>query len=142
MKGELRRPRLVRFVVYCLGVCLASVVLILLGLQTPPAKRYVLARVQQYLATQNIDLRAGALNYNLFTLSASIDHAIVRATQFPDSPPFAQVGHADVSLSLVDLMRGSYVVRTGNIADFDVQVVIEEDRRSNIPGPQQTSTPE
>jgi outer membrane protein assembly factor BamA/autotransporter translocation and assembly factor TamB len=125
-----------------LAVCLASVVLILLGLHTPPAKRYVLARVQQYLAKQNIDLRAGALNYNLFTLSASIDRVIVRATQFPDSPPFAQVGHADVSLSLVDLIRGSYVVRTGNIADVDIDLVVEEDGRSNIPGPPQTSPPQ
>src|SRR5215470_10181347 len=142
MEGELRRPRLVRFVVYCLGVCLASVVLILLGLQTPPAKRYVLARVQQYLATQNIDLRACSLNYNLFTLSASIDHAIVRAAQFPGLPPLAQVGHADVSLSLADLIRGSYVVRTGNVADVDVDLVIDEDGRSNLPSPPQAITPQ
>jgi outer membrane protein assembly factor BamA/autotransporter translocation and assembly factor TamB len=129
----MKATRLVRFVVYVFGFCLASVVLILLGLQTSPAKRYVLARVQQYLATQNIDLRAGSLNYNLFTLSASIDHAVVRAARFPDSPPFAQVGHADVTLSLPDLLRGSYVVRTGNVADCDVDLVIEEDGRSNLP---------
>jgi len=133
--------RLVRCVAYVFGFGLASVALILLGLQTPPAKRYVLARVLQYLATQNIDLRAGSLNYNLFTLSASIDHAIVRATQFPDSPPFAQVGHADVSLSLPDLIRGSFVVRTGNIAECEVALVIDEDGRSNLPSPPQTSAP-
>src|SRR5262249_18635333 len=90
---------------------------------------------------ENIDLRAGALDYNLFTLSASIDHAIVRAAQFPDLPPFAQVGHADVSVSLADLIRGSYVVRTGNVADFDVDLVIEEDGRSNLPSPPQASAP-
>src|SRR6516162_3449962 len=101
MKGA----RLVRFAVYVFGFCLASAVLILLGLQTPPAKRYVLARIHQYLATQNIDLRAGSLNYNLFTLSASIDRATVRATQFPDAPPLVHLGHADVSLSLADLIR-------------------------------------
>jgi outer membrane protein assembly complex protein YaeT len=138
----MKRARLVSHVVYVSGFCIAAVVLILLGLQTPPARRYVLTRVHQYLATQNIDLRAGSLNYNPFTLSASIDHAIVRAAQFPDLPPFAQVGHADVSLSLADLIRGSYVVRTGNIADFDIELVIDEDGRSNMPGPPQTSAPQ
>src|SRR5262252_7452401 len=138
MKGA----RLVRFVVYAFGFCLTSVVLILLGLQTPPARRYVLERIHQYLATQNIDLRAGSLNYNLFTLSASIDHAIIRAAQFQDSPPFAQVGHADVSLSLADLIRASYVVRTGNIADFDINLVVDEDGRSNLPSPPLTSAPQ
>src|SRR5215831_17646272 len=113
----MKATRLGRFVIYVFGFCLASVVLIPLGLQTPPAKRYVLARVHQYLARQKIDLRAGSLNYNLFTLSASIDHATIRATQFPDSPPLVQLGHADVSLSLPDLIRGRYVVRTGHVAD-------------------------
>src|SRR5215471_6853225 len=137
MKGA----RLVRLVVYVFGFCLALAVLILLGLQTPPAKRYVLARIHQYLATQNIDLRDGSLNYNLFRLSASIDHATVRATQFPDAPPFAHLGHADLTLSLPDLIRGSYVVRTGNVADCDVDLVIEEDGRSNLPRPPQTNAP-
>jgi outer membrane protein assembly factor BamA/autotransporter translocation and assembly factor TamB len=137
MKGA----RLVRFVVYVLGFCLAALALILLGLQTPPGKRYVLARVHQYLATQRIDLGAGSLDYNLFTLSASIDHAIVRATRFPDSPPFAHVGHADISLSLLDLVRGSYVVRTGYVADVDIDLVVGEDGRSNLPSPPQTSAP-
>src|SRR5215831_5060585 len=137
MKGA----RLVRFVVIVVGFFIAALVLILLGLHTPPAKRYVLARVHQYLAAQNIDLRAGSLNYNLFTLSASIDRAVVRATQSPDSPPFAQVGHAVVSLSLPDLIRGSYVVRTGNVADVDVDLVIAEDGRNNIPRPPEASAP-
>ena len=99
MEGYLRRrPRLVRLLVLLVGVCLASVVLILLGLHTPPAKRYVLALVEQYLAKENIDLPAASLDYNLFTLSASIDHGVLGAARFPDLPPFAQVGHAAVSL--------------------------------------------
>src|SRR5262245_60263900 len=138
-KVALRRKRLVRFGVYLIGISLASVVLVLLGLHPPPAQRWVLTRVQQYLARERIDLRAGSLDYNLFSLSASIDHAIVRAAEFPDLPPFAQVGHADVSLSLADLIRGRYVVRTGNVADIDVDLVVEEDGRSNLPTPPQTS---
>src|SRR5262249_30787512 len=122
-------------------VCLASVVLILLGLQTPPAKRYVLARVRQYLATQNVDLRAGSLNYSLFTLSASIDHAIVRATQFPDSPPFAQVGHADISLSLAYITRGICGVRTGSVPALAVDLVMEGRGRTTFPTPPQTNAP-
>jgi outer membrane protein assembly factor BamA/autotransporter translocation and assembly factor TamB len=140
MEGDQRRRRrLVRLLVLLLGICLASVVLILLGLHTPPAKRYVLARVEQYLAKENIDLRAASLDYNLFTLSASIDHGVLGAARFPDLPPFAQVGHAAVSLSLTDLIRGSYVVRTGHVTDADVHLVIDEDGRSNVPIPPQTS---
>src|SRR6516162_9435654 len=127
MKGA----RLVRFVVYVFGFCLASVVLILLGLQTPPAKRYVLARVHQYLAAQNIDLRAGSLDYNLFTLSASIDRAIVRATQFPDSPPFARVGRADVTLMSPDQKPRRYVVRAGNVPDLALEHVVEDEGGNN-----------
>src|SRR5262245_30501613 len=141
-KVALRRKRLVRFGVYLIGISLASVVLVLLGLHPPPAQRWVLTRVQQYLARERIDLRAGSLDYNLFSLSASIDHAIVRAAEFPDLPPFAQVGHADVSLSLADLIRGRYVVRTGNVADIDVHLVVEENGRSNLPSPPQTSAPQ
>src|SRR5215472_15815555 len=122
-----RRRRLVRLLALGAAFCLTLVILTLLGLHTPSAKRYVFGRLRQYQANQNIDLRAGSLNYNLFTLSASIDHAIVRAAQFPGLPPLAQVGHADVSLSLADLIRGCYVVRTGNVADVDVDLVIDED---------------
>src|SRR5262245_20881379 len=114
MEGDLARRfranpqqpwrRLVRLVVFLVGLCVASLVLILLGLHTPPAKRFVLARVEQYLARENIDLRAASLDYNLFTLSASIDRGVVRTAQSPDLPPFAQVGHATVSLSLTDLI--------------------------------------
>src|SRR5262249_14736187 len=45
------------------------------------------------------------------------------------------------SLSLPDLIRGSYVVRTGNVADVDVDVVIEEDGRNNLPKPPETIAP-
>src|SRR4029450_7407626 len=76
---------------------------------------------------------------NLFTLSASIDHGVLRAARFPDLPPFAQVGHAAVSLSLTDLFYGSYVVRTGHVTDADVHLVIDENGGSNVPIPPQTS---
>src|SRR5262245_3948994 len=149
MEGDLARTfranpkqpwrRLVRLPVLLVGVGLVSIVLILLGLHTAPAKRYVLAYVQRYLAKDDIDLRAASIDYNLFTLSASIDHGVLRAARFPDLPPFAQVGHAAVSLSLTDLIRGSYVVRTGHVTDADVDLVIDENGRSNLPTPPPTS---
>src|SRR4029077_1233223 len=77
-------------------------------------------------------------DYNLFILSASIDRAVVRSAQFPDLPPFAQVGHADISLSLSDLIRGSYIVRTSDVSDVDVDLVIDESGRSNVPSPPQS----
>jgi outer membrane protein assembly factor BamA/autotransporter translocation and assembly factor TamB len=138
-----RRPlRLALVIIFCALLLMAT---LLIGLQTPPAKRYVLARVGQWLAenkaTRQIDVQASALDYSLFTSSPSLtlDRVVIRSRAWPDAPPFARIERATVMLSLPDLLHGKYIVRQGALASPDVHLLIDEQGRTNLPELAETS---
>lgn len=138
--GPRRRRRLARI---ALVVSVSLVILLFAigaGLHTGPAKRYVLGRVSDYLASQQIGLQAGALNYNLLTLSVSLDDVVVRSRELPDAPPVARIGHVDARLALRDLLGGRYVVTAGSLRDADIHLRVDEQGRSNLPTFQSSST--
>jgi outer membrane protein assembly complex protein YaeT len=145
-----RRPlRLALIIVLCALLLVAA---LLFGLHTPPAKRYVLARVSQWLAeneaTRQIDVQARSLDYSLLTSSPSVtlEQLVIRSRALPDAPPFARVERATVSLSLPDLLHGKYIVRAGALTSPDVHLLVDEEGRTNLPAlgqqnPSATTTP-
>ena len=68
------------------GIAGLLVVLLLAMLHTQPARERVLGLAQEYLeAQQNIELRAGTIDYNLLTLTVWLKDVSLRA-KAPGSP--------------------------------------------------------
>src|SRR5262245_4079527 len=77
----LRRARIV-----FLGIA-GAILLALIAAHAPPARALVLRRVAETLHTSyGIDLRAGSLSYNLFTLSAELRRIQLAAVDAPNEP--------------------------------------------------------
>src|SRR5262245_33059163 len=130
-----RKRRVIRgLAIFAGGSCL-FVFLLLLVLQTGPARKFVFDRITAFLASRRIDLQVESLHYNLFTLSIVARNLRVRAAGTADLPAFATIGHGQIDLSLMQLLRGRYVVQSGVVDQVDIQYVVDADGRDNLPRP-------
>ena len=127
-----RRHRLRRLAVIAGGAVLL-VLLLVAGLHTPPAKRYVLSQVTRLLADSQIAFTAQRLDYNLFNLSLVLQDVTLRAVGAEDMPAFAHIDRATVDMSLFALLRGQYVIERGTVTRPTIHVVLDEGDRSNLP---------
>jgi hypothetical protein len=93
----------------------------------------MLVEIAACLDAQRIGFSADELHYNLWSLTASVDHATVRALDATDLGPFATIERATLSLSLADFLRGRYVVDYGRAEGVDVHYVVAADGRTNLP---------
>jgi outer membrane protein assembly factor BamA/autotransporter translocation and assembly factor TamB len=128
-----RARRVLRITLLILGVLAGVTGLLLMGLHTPPAKRYVLGRVAEWLATREIDLQARSIDYNLFGLSLVVDDLVVSGREVAGAPPFARIARLSLNLSLRDLIRGIYIVRSADVTNPRIHVFIDDQGRTNMP---------
>src|SRR5262245_35475064 len=129
---RLRRLRGARLAVAI--VCLLAV-LTFVAIQTPPFRRFAVNQVVALLARENIEFSTDELGYNLLGASFNLRNVRIRSTTWPDAPVFATVGRLRIDMSLVQLLRGRYVVQSGTIEDVDVHYVVDEQGRDNLPRP-------
>ncbi|MGE3276631.1 MAG: translocation/assembly module TamB domain-containing protein [Vicinamibacterales bacterium] len=141
-----RRRRWLRGVGMALAVVLALVLVALLALHTPPARRMVLDRLTSYLESRRIAFQAGDLRYNLADLSVELRDARVGTERWPDAPVFAVIPYARVDLSVLSLVRGRWVVESGVVQGLDVHYLVRQDGETNLPmpppGPDEPATSE
>jgi hypothetical protein len=119
-----RVRRLLRVTLFSFGALAAIAGLLLLGLHTPPGKRYVLARVTEWLSTREIDLQARSIDYNLFGLSLLVDDLVISGKEVAGAPPFARIARLSLNLSLRDLLRGIYIVRSADVTNARIHIFI------------------
>ena len=132
-----RWRRIVRILVICAGIVCVLVSAALIALHTPPARRFVLAQVTQLLAAQRIALSTDELRYNLFDLALSLRNIRVQSPEAPTAPPFAVIPSARVDLSLLQLLRGRYVVESGVLEGVNIHYFVDERGNDNVPRPPQ-----
>jgi outer membrane protein assembly factor BamA/autotransporter translocation and assembly factor TamB len=119
-----------------LGVLICALVIVaLIALHTPPARRYVANQIVTLLAREQIEFSTDQLGYNVLNASVNLRNIRVRSTTWPDAPVFATIGRAQVNLSLVQLFRGRYVVESGNIDDLEIHYFVDQQGRDNLPLP-------
>jgi outer membrane protein assembly factor BamA/autotransporter translocation and assembly factor TamB len=119
-----------------LGILICALVIVaLIALHTPPARRVVANQVVALLAREQIEFSTDELGYNVLNASVNLRNIRVRSTTWPDAPVFATIGQARVNLSLVQLLRGRYVVESGSIDDVDIHYFVDEQGRNNLPRP-------
>jgi outer membrane protein assembly complex protein YaeT len=129
-----RRRRLHGFRLVAAILCLVAV-LTFVAVQTPPARRFAANQVIALLARENIEFNTDELGYNLLGASFNLRNVRIRSTEWPDAPVFATIGRLRVNMSLLQLLRGRYVVQSGSIDDVDVHYVVDEQGRDNLPRP-------
>ena len=127
------RGAAVRRVLKWLGAAaavLVAVIVVAIGaLHTAPGRRFVLSRITELLAAQQIDLRADQLRYNLFDLSLDLRDVTIRSARSAEDPPFAVLAGLTANLSLMDLLGGRYVVESAALDGARVHYLVRRRRR-------------
>lgn len=106
-----------------------------LMLQTPPARRWVQAKVTQFLASENITFDSDELQYSLFGLSLEMRNLGIVSPLMPDAPPFLTVEHARIDLSSWQLLRGRYVIESGRLEGVKLHYFVNQSGADNLPRP-------
>ena len=105
-------------------------------LHVPIVRDFALEKSRQYLVdSQNIDLEADKLDYNLFRLSSTLHGVRVRSTEDPDEPPFFVADKVYLNLGISSLWRGKLEVQEGSIEGGRIEIVYDAEGRSNLPKP-------
>src|SRR5689334_19229072 len=129
-----RRRRFRRLRVLGGVLCLVAV-LTFVAIHTPPARRFATQQVVNLLARERIEFSTDELGYNLLGASFNLRNVRIRSTTWPDAPVFATIGRLRINMSLLQLLRGRYVVQSGSIDDVDVHYVVDDQGRDNLPRP-------
>jgi len=119
-----------------LGAILCALLIVgLIAIHTPPARRYLVDQVVALLSREQIEFSTDQLGYNVLNASVNLRNVRVRSTTWPDAPAFATIGRLRINLSLLQLLRGRYVVESGTVEDVMVHYVVDEQGRNNLPRP-------
>jgi uncharacterized protein involved in outer membrane biogenesis len=113
----------------------ALLIAALIALHTSPVRQYIADQVVALLAREQIEFSTDQLGYNVLNASLNLRNVRVRSTTWPDAPAFATIGVAEVNLSLIQLLRGRYVVQSGTVDDVHIHYFVDEQGRNNLPRP-------
>src|SRR5262249_26782271 len=94
------------------GLCLL-IILLLLALQSGPARRFAANQLMAFLASPQIELQTDELRWNFFRLSIDLRNIRLRSARSSDLPAFATIGRVRIQLNLPQLLRGRVVVQSG-----------------------------
>ncbi len=122
--------RLAAIVLIGIVLCIIAVFVLL---QTPPARRFVLQKIQNLADAQGISFDASELDYNLLSFSVTLHNVVIKSKAAPDLPPIAKVDLVKADVSLKQLLKGSYVISDALIQNPSLHLVIDPSGRDNIP---------
>jgi outer membrane protein insertion porin family len=129
-----KRRVLLAVTVSVAAVCLL-VILALIAIHTPPARRLVANHITDLLERQHVAINAQQFRYNLLDASVTLQQVDLRDTAWRDGPPFITIGRAHFDVSLRELLRGRYVLESGTLDEVDVHYLVDEQGRTNVPRP-------
>lgn len=132
--------KIVRKAGIALAIIALIVVILLLVLQTPPVRRYVLSKVQSALAQRGINLKASGLDYNLFAVSATLQNVVISSARQSDLPPVARIDRVYVNLAALPLLHGNFHITDAELDRPNLDVVMAASGTSNIPSTDQSNT--
>ena len=127
--------RLLRWIGFSVAGVAALILMALIALQTPPARRFVERKVTEFLARQDITFASEGFRYNVFGLGADLRNVRVFSPRLTDAPPFLQLDAARFDLSTWQLIRGRYVLDSGTVEGVRIHYFVNEDGVTNLPRP-------
>jgi len=109
-------------------------VVLIVAAHLPVARQQVLEYGRGYLrASQNLEVEAEDLDYNLFALSASLRGVSVRRVGSESLPPFLTAQEVALNLRFSDLLFGRLTLEQGRIEQIAFRMVVDEEGNSNLP---------
>jgi outer membrane protein assembly complex protein YaeT len=133
-----RRRGIGRHLAVAAALLAALVVAGLIGLHTPPGRRWVLAQALGWLRARQIAVSLEDLDYNLATMRLSLRAFEMRGVD-PDLPPLVAADRVVVDLSASSLLWGRLVVDEGRVEGVHVHYVITGEGADNVPPPSSAS---
>jgi len=130
-----RRRRLLKALGLAVVVVAVLLVVVIAALQTPPARRFVQAKVTELLARQGIAFATDELRYNLFDLSTDLRGVRVTSPSLPDAPPFLVIDRVRVDLGLWQVVRGRYVIESARAEGVALHYFVNAEGADNLPRP-------
>jgi outer membrane protein assembly complex protein YaeT len=125
--------RFLRWIIYGAAAIVLLVIAAAVVVHTPPARRAVERKVTELLAQQDITFSSEAFRYNVFGLGAELRNVRLLSPRLKDAPPFLEIANAEFNLSTAQLLRGRYVLETGNIEGVRLHYFVNEDGIDNLP---------
>src|SRR2546426_1341137 len=115
-----------------------TIVLVFLGasvvfIHTPAGKRRVFTQIRRILTAQGVALDAARFDYNLLSFRISSTGLSVRSTLAPDLPNLFAADDVMAEIDILELLHGRYRVKNAVISNPKIQIVVDEQGRSNIP---------
>jgi outer membrane protein assembly factor BamA/autotransporter translocation and assembly factor TamB len=117
-----------------LALC-ALVIVALIAVHTPPARRFITGQIVALLAREQIEFSTDQLSFNALNASVNLRNVRIRSTAWPEAPTFATIDRLQVNMGLLQLLRGRYVVQSGDVSGLDVHYFVDEQGRDNLPRP-------
>lgn len=111
-------------------------------LHTEWARHRVFLHVQSLLRDYDVDLRSRSLDYNLATLSLTLDGLEIRPARNPDATPVFSAARVELRVNWRTVWSGEIDVERFHIERPAVQVLIAADGESNLPQPPPTEDEE
>jgi outer membrane protein assembly complex protein YaeT len=125
--------RIVRSILVILAAVLLLALALIVGVQTPPAQRYVLHKASEALRSRGIEFQASTLRYNLATLEATLTDVEVRSAAAPDLPPVASIPRIHLRAHWGELLRGTIAIENATLERPTIQIVRDGKGRDNVP---------
>ena len=118
------------------GLTLCALLIVaLIAVHTPPARRFITGEIVALLAREQIEFSTDQLSFNALNTSVNLRNVRIRSTAWPDAPTFATIGRLQINVSLLQLLRGRYVVQSGDVSDVHVHYFVDAQGRDNLPRP-------
>ena len=130
-----RGRRVWRWLVIAVAVLITLGVGAIAGLQTPPAKRFILSKVTTLLAAQDISFATDGFSYNLLDLSTELRNVRVVSSRLPDAPAFLEIDRARFDLNSWQVLRGRYVIEAADATGVRLHYFVNEQGVDNLPRP-------
>src|SRR5678815_5701054 len=86
-----RGRRFIRGLGIFAGVICALLIIALIAVHTPPARRYVTEQVVALLAREQIEFSTDQLGYNVLNASVNLRNIRVRSTAWPDAVSYTHL---------------------------------------------------
>jgi len=129
-----RIRRILRVLVVAAGIVVVLLVATTALLHTRFAKRQALEQIQKFLTRQDIAIEAADFNYSFMPLSVSTGRISIQKISSSDLPRIFSADHFTVNIRFNDLIHGRYRIEDLQLENPSIHVVIDEQRRDNIPG--------
>ena len=125
--------RVVRVTVILAGIVVVGLGVAVALLHTPAAKRLAFEQIRKLLTKQGVTLNAARFDYNLLALRISSGRLSISSTLAPDLPSVFTADDVMAQLDIFDLIRGRYRVKDAVLSNPKIQIIVDEQGRSNVP---------